>query len=126
EFPPDTLEVNFEQTNPRPLQELLRDATFSGSFLDQTVEAASEKGIREAQGVALLYDFDYELNPAPKEDAGPLRFVGSFPFLKLSSKADLQPFHELAQKLGYPSMTVLFVAVTLQELAKTRRKEREE
>jgi uncharacterized repeat protein (TIGR04138 family) len=126
EFPPDTLEVNFEQTDPRPLQELLRDATFSASFLDQAVEAANRKGIREGQGVALLYDFDYLLNPVPKENVGALRFVGSFPFLKTSSKVDLHPFHELARKLGSPSMTVLFVAVTLQELVKRRRKEREE
>ena len=37
EFPPDILEVNFEQADPRPLRELLLDATFSASFLDQAV-----------------------------------------------------------------------------------------
>src|SRR3954447_18287278 len=59
DFPPETLEVNFEHVAPRPLRELLRDATFSASFLDQAVEAGTRQGISDAQGVALLYDFDY-------------------------------------------------------------------
>src|SRR5262249_38838774 len=40
DFPPDILEVNFEQISPRPLRDLLRDATFAASFVDQALEAA--------------------------------------------------------------------------------------
>src|SRR5215218_4782978 len=53
DFPPETLEVNFEQVSPRPLRELLEDATFSASFIDQGVEAGTRQGIYDAQGVAL-------------------------------------------------------------------------
>src|SRR5215218_4504498 len=59
DFPPETLEVNFEHVAPRPL----RDATFSASFLDQAVEAGTRQGISDAQGVALLYDFDDRAEP---------------------------------------------------------------
>ena len=54
----EKLEVNFERMSPRPLRELLNDATFSGAFRDQAVEAASRFGISSAQGIALVYDFD--------------------------------------------------------------------
>src|SRR5215204_2246461 len=40
DFPPETLEVNFEQLAERPLAELLRDASFGASFLAEAVEAA--------------------------------------------------------------------------------------
>jgi hypothetical protein len=74
------LEVNFEQVSPRPLGELLADATFAASFLDQAVEAARRQGIEAAQGVALLYDFDYQAKAGCQRTAGPLTFIGSFPF----------------------------------------------
>jgi hypothetical protein len=80
DFPPETLEVNFEQLAHRPLAELLRDASFGASFLQQAVEAAARLGIHEAQGVALLYDFDYRLKPDRLDAAGPLRFIGAFPY----------------------------------------------
>jgi hypothetical protein len=121
EFPPDTLEVHFEQVESRPIEDLLRDATFSLSFEDQVVKSAREQGLREAQGIALLYDFDYLLNPSKREAAGPLRFIGSFPFLKKRFKTDLQPFHELARRLGLPTAAVLFVTLALQDFTKKLR-----
>src|SRR5437899_10051307 len=81
-FPPEKLEVNFEQTSERPIKELLQDATFGPSFLDTALETAAKQGIDRAQGVALLYDFDYRLNPAQTNRAGPLRFVGVFAFVR--------------------------------------------
>src|SRR5262245_44485869 len=89
DFPPETLEVNFEQASPRPLAELLRDATFAASFLDQVVAAAARQEIDRAQGVAVLYDFDYRLSPARRDAAGPLRFVGAFPVGQVASRGNL-------------------------------------
>jgi hypothetical protein len=81
DIPPEILEVNFEQVSPRHLPELLRDATFSTAFLAQALKAATEQGIHEAQGVALLFDFDYRLKPGWLEEVGPVRFIGAFPFI---------------------------------------------
>lgn len=123
DFPPETLEVNFEQGSPRPLRELLRDATFAASFIDQAVEAGNRQGIHEAQGVALLYDFDYRAKPRRDNKAGPLKFIGAFPFVPISPDANLQPFHDLAVRIGYPVGAVLFVIVALEEACMTRRLE---
>lgn len=119
----ETMEVNFEQVRPRPLRDLLQDATFAASFIDPAVEAAGRQGISEVQGVALLYDFDYRLKPALQGTAGPLRFVGAFPFVPTSPRANLQPYQDLARQLGYPVGAVLFVIVALEQASKKRRKE---
>src|SRR5947209_20542372 len=50
DIPVENLEVNFEQVSPRPVGELLKDATFAASFIGQAVEAVSRHGIRDAQG----------------------------------------------------------------------------
>jgi hypothetical protein len=84
-FSPETLEVNCEQSSPRPLRELLRDATFAASFFEEAIAAAAAIGIESAQGVALVYDFDYRLHSAPRDQAGAVRFVGAFPFVRSSS-----------------------------------------
>jgi hypothetical protein len=81
DLPGECLEVNFEQVSPRPIQELLQDATFSAAFLDRAAEEAGRQGIPAAQGVALLYDFDYQADPDWQRAVGPLRFIGSFPFI---------------------------------------------
>jgi hypothetical protein len=80
DVPGERLEVNFEQETPRPLRELLKDASFSGTFAEQALEAASQQGIQTAQGIALLFDFDYQASPGCQRVAGPLTFIGSFPF----------------------------------------------
>jgi hypothetical protein len=91
DLPPENLEVNFEQVAPRPLRALLQDATFSASFIDQAVEAAGRQGIQEAQGIALLYDFDYQAKPAWRSAVGPLRFIGSFPFVGAPAAGKTNP-----------------------------------
>jgi len=91
DLPPECLEVNFEQVSPRPLRELLKDATFSPAFLDQAVDAANQQGIQAAQGIALLYDFDYHAKSGWQGAAGPLRFIGSFPFAGNSAGDELNP-----------------------------------
>jgi uncharacterized repeat protein (TIGR04138 family) len=123
DFPPETLEVNFEQVSPRPLADLLRDATFAASFIDQALEAAARQGVEQAQGVALLYNFDYRLNPARRDAAGLLRFIGAFPFVRVAARSNLQPVHELAQEIGCPVARVLFVVGALSDAQKKRRRE---
>ena len=76
----EKLEVNFERTSPRPIWELLNEATFSGAFRDQAAEAASRLGISSEQGIALVYDFDYQAKPDWQHSTGPLTFIGTFPF----------------------------------------------
>jgi hypothetical protein len=94
DLPLDNLEVNFEQVSPRPLGELLEDATFSPSFLDQAVEAASRQGIHAVQGIALVYDFDYQAKPGWQGAVGPMRFIGSFPFVETSASDKLKPVRD--------------------------------
>jgi hypothetical protein len=90
DLPVERLEVNFEQLSPRPLRELLQDATFAASFLDQAIEAANQQGIQAAQGVALLYDFDYQARPNRQRAVGPLRFIGTFQ-LPAATAEELEP-----------------------------------
>lgn len=84
EFPSECLEVNFERVSFRPLRQLLQDATFSATFMEPALAAASEQGIQTAQGIALLYDFDYQTAPNRQRKVGPLQFIGSFPFVGTS------------------------------------------
>jgi uncharacterized repeat protein (TIGR04138 family) len=123
-FPAEMLEVNFEQLAPRPLAQLLRDATFGPSFLDAATAAAGQQGIHQAQGVALLYDFDYRLRVPPCDATGELRVLGAFPFVRTAREAHLQPYEEIARELGFPLAAVLLVAVTLSELSSLRRQQR--
>jgi hypothetical protein len=91
ELPAECLEVNFEQTAPRSLCELLNDATFSETFRDQVVEAASQQGVSTAQGIALVYDFDYQTQLGWQRAAGPLTFIGTFTFLGTSGADGQRP-----------------------------------
>lgn len=91
DLPSESLEVNFEQVSPRPLRQLLQDATFSATFIDQAVVVASQQGIQAAQGIALLYDFDYQAAPGWQRTSGPLQFIGSFPFVADSAAHEPEP-----------------------------------
>ena len=91
DLPTECLEVNFEQVSPRPLRELLRDATFAATLIDKAVEAGSRQGIQAAQGVALVYDFDYQAAPDWQRAVGPLQFIGSFPFVRPSAAQEREP-----------------------------------
>jgi uncharacterized repeat protein (TIGR04138 family) len=125
DLPVEKLEVNFEQLSPRPVGELLRDATFAPSFRDVATEAATNRGIHEAQGIALLYDTDYRAKAAAGKAAGPLTFIGAFPYLAVPARGPLERVHELAQSIGYPAGAVLFVLGALTDLGKKRRQEPE-
>jgi hypothetical protein len=91
DLPSECLEVNFEQVSPRPLRELLEGATFAGTFIDQAAEAAGQQGIQTAQGVALMYDFDYQFARGWQRAVGPLRFIGSFPFVRPAAAEEQKP-----------------------------------
>jgi hypothetical protein len=91
DLPAECLEVNFERLSPRPLCELLEDATFSRTFRDQALEAAGRQGISTAPGIALLYDFDYQAQPNWQRSVGPLTFIGAFEFVKTPGAGDRIP-----------------------------------
>jgi immunity protein 22 of polymorphic toxin system len=91
---PESLEVNFEQILPRPLRELLKDATHGGSFIAEALEAAHRQGMDSAQGIALLYDFDYQAKPDWQREVGPLRFIGSFLFVETSKSGSQEALRD--------------------------------
>lgn len=91
DIPAEKLEVNFEQVVPRPLRELLKDATFSAAFMEQAVAAADQQGIQMAQGIVLLYDFDYQAITGWRRELGALQFIGSFPFARSSTVEQPEP-----------------------------------
>jgi hypothetical protein len=121
DFPSENLEVNFEQVEPRPLRELLLDATYAVSYLDAALEEAARQGIEQAQGVALLFDFDYRLNPDRRDAAGPLRFVGTFPFVRSTIRTSRRIF-AAADEMGCPAEAVLIVFEAFLS-ARTKRQE---
>jgi uncharacterized repeat protein (TIGR04138 family) len=123
EFPPETLEVNFEQMSPRSLDDLLRDATFGASFLPQAIAAAARQGIDRVQGVALLYDFDYRLRQGWRDAAGPLRFVGAFPFARYPPNGEFKALYDVAQELNCPVATVVYVLASISGARKKRQAE---
>jgi uncharacterized repeat protein (TIGR04138 family) len=106
---PWKLEMNFQGDRPRPPGELLRDATFAPTFLDQAVALARAQGVEEARGYALLHDYGYRQNPARVDEAGPLRFLGACAYVQYGPKVDLRPFQEAAEACGYPLGAVLVV-----------------
>jgi hypothetical protein len=119
-FPSEKLEVNFEQSMPRPFRELLQDVPYAGSFLDQAVAGAAQQGIEQAQGIALLYDFDYRGKAARCDESGPLRFISAYPYVRRWPQEELQPVYEVAQELGCPPGTVMFVLDALSEAVTKR------
>jgi hypothetical protein len=89
DLPAERLEVLFDQPAPRPIVDLLRQATFSASFLAAAGAAAQGQGVVTAQGIALVYDFDYEAEPGWQGSVGPLQFIGSFRFVATQPQGDV-------------------------------------
>jgi hypothetical protein len=79
-----TLVVHFEYLKPRPIKDLLNEAAFSASFIEKALHAAVQKEIHQAQGIALLFDFDYQAKRSWKSSSGPLTFLGTFPYARPS------------------------------------------
>ena len=120
-FDPWCLEIHFEQLAPRPLAQLLETTTFFTAFAPEALAAAARQGIREAQGVALLYHIDYRANSVVRPQAGPLRFLGTFPFTgELVLGEQDTPYFQLAVRLRYPARAVFLVCEALQALSVKR------
>jgi hypothetical protein len=120
-YAPNCLEIHFEELAVRPLPVLLQEATFSASFIDASVEAAGRQGLRETQGIALLYDCDYQLKPDWQPVVGPMRFIGTFSFERSALPAK---FHTLAEKAGCSVTAVLFVLAAFGECRGKRHEQR--
>jgi hypothetical protein len=115
-FDPWCLEIHFEQLAPRPLAQLLDSATFFTAFAGEALAAAAREGIREAQGIALLYHMDYRANSVfrPQER---LRYLGTFPFTgELVLGEQDTPYFQIAVRLRYPARAVFLVCEALQTL----------
>jgi hypothetical protein len=120
-YPPEYLEIHFdEETIPRPLLTLLMEASFSESFLHDAFAAARDQGIYEAQGIALLYNFDYQFKSDWKQTVGPMRFIGAFGFDPHSLKAK---YHEVAEQAGCSFAALWFVLAAYKQFMWERRQE---
>jgi hypothetical protein len=118
-YPPEYLEIHFfEEMVPRPLLTLLMEATFSESFIHAALAAARDQGITEALGIALLYNFDYQLKPDWAKTIGPMRFVGAFPFDGGSSRSI---YHKVAERAGCCVAAVWLVLQAFREFYSQRR-----
>jgi hypothetical protein len=60
------------------LSSLLRDVSYSSSFIKDTVGAAERKGIKDGYGVLTQFDFAYDPNKVTKEVAKDPVFIGYF------------------------------------------------
>jgi uncharacterized repeat protein (TIGR04138 family) len=120
-YPPWRLETNFQSAEPRPIGDLLCDATFAPTFADRAAAAASRRGYARVNGVTLLYDFDYRLKPDRQDRAGPLTFVDSFAFVKTRPNADLGRLVTVAERTGHSLAAVVHVITTLERLAQADR-----
>lgn len=123
-YPPEYLEVHFsEEMVPRPLLSFLIEAAFSESFLHAASAAARDQGIYEVQGIALLYNFDYQSKPNWVRTVGPMRFIGTFAFDGRSLKA---MYHEVAESAGCSLAAVLFVLQAFGEFQRERQEQGKE
>lgn len=68
-----------------PLQSLLRDMSYSASFMDDVLRAAEGKGCLPARRVVLQYDFHYDPAQVTRPIANDPVFIGAF-----SNKTDGQ------------------------------------
>jgi hypothetical protein len=121
-YPPNCLEIHFEQESARTMPALFQEASFSQSFIEAAVEAAGQQGVHETQGIALLYDFDYQLKPGGQPVVGSMRFLGSFAFDRGALAAK---FHALAEKAGCSVAAVLFVLAAFGHCRRKRNEEKE-
>lgn len=121
EFSPECLEINFTQVQPRPLSELLASTSFSSSYIDSACAAAERLGIEEAQGVALLFNFDYQACPKVLPKSPNLRFVGVFEYDQDAAavRKDLDQLRtpaEIAAAVEFPEWAILALHAAMQSL----------
>jgi uncharacterized repeat protein (TIGR04138 family) len=79
-YPSDCLEFHFEEPRPQPIADLLALCSFCESYAEVAGRAAKERGIETAQGLALLFNFDFRQGVEKPQENGLLWFLGAFPF----------------------------------------------
>ena len=71
---------DFELSSPR---KLLKDLSYSNSFIEQVLEETNSKGYKEARWVLAQYDFNYEPSKVKRKiEADPI-FVGTYNYWEL-------------------------------------------
>ena len=76
----DNQEVNHFDFKKIPLEQLLSGLSYSGSFIQQTIEEAMKRGIHTARWVLVQYDFNYSPGKVLRPIAVDPVFIGSFPY----------------------------------------------
>jgi hypothetical protein len=120
-FSPECLEINFTQSAPRRVRELLESTSFSSSYVDAACDGADRLGIEEAQGVALLFNFDYQACPKVLAKSPNLRFLGVFEYdqdapVVRKDGDQLRTPAEIAATVGFSEWAVLALHAALQSL----------
>ena len=120
-FSPECLEINFTQAAPRSLRALLESTSFSSSYIEAACAEGDRLGIDAAQGVALLFNFDYAACHKVLPKSPHLRFVGVFDYDQdssvVSKDADQQRTPaEIAAAVGFDEWAVLALHAALQAL----------
>ena len=69
--------LDFEEV---PLQALLKDISYSKSFMGNVRRAAEKMGLFQARWVVLQYEFHYDPTKVTRQIADDPIFIGAFPF----------------------------------------------
>ncbi len=80
---------SFNSFQPSDLRALLESASYSESFVDVALAAASKRGLEQARWVTLQYDFDYDPAEVQRPIADDPIFIGSFPYVDPNFKEAL-------------------------------------
>lgn len=59
------------------IYDLIGPCSYSSSFVNAVIQSANKLGLKEAKATVLVFDCNYK---KPETTAGPLIFVGSFPY----------------------------------------------
>lgn len=76
----DNQEGNCHGSKLLSLSELLRELSYSVSFMDSAIKAASDLGINKARWVVVQYDFAYAPNRVKRAIHADPKFIGVFPY----------------------------------------------
>ena len=75
----DYMEASFENST-ASVEQLLKGASFSASFLAEAVATAKKSGLSKGQAAILLYDVSYEAEHGAASGEK-FQFLGAFPYL---------------------------------------------
>ncbi|HJZ56550.1 MAG TPA: immunity 22 family protein, partial [Gemmataceae bacterium] len=118
-YPPWHFEMVFPDPPRRSVAELLADVTFSESFGPLVIAEAQRKGITTPSGMVFIFHFDYLQKPGAAETVGPVRFLGSFPFV-FRQPADAKRYRAVADRTGLSLGALETVAALLADCTRAR------